>query len=326
LYYVSIQHQYKVIKQDHMTRIGNISSFLLPYLIIKIRKVKMMSEIQIIVSDSVKNEYKELLHSGLSDYNKFIKGNDESQELTVLLKDVNGQIIGGVNGEILWDYFNINMLWLNEFHRKQGFGSLIINSLFKIIKEKGINNIQVTTNYENIKSFYLSIGFNIIGILNDRPKGFHTYYLYLDIHDFFFTSIDCPLAIDTNPATEDIDIFKTMYKHASNIIFGDQPIKEIYAIALLDQQMIGGISGSISWDWLSVNIYWVSESFRKQKIGTRLLQALEEYCFADGILHIYIGTTDHDAKLFYEKNGYQVFNINKDYPKGYNNYELVKTV
>jgi GNAT superfamily N-acetyltransferase len=80
--------------------------------------------------------------------------------------------------------------------------------------------------------------------------------------------------------------------------------------------VIGGLSGSTYWGWLSIEYLFVPEELRGQKIGERLLVMAEEMAVKRGCKNCYLTTFEFQARTFYEKQGYTVAGRLDDYPPG----------
>jgi GNAT superfamily N-acetyltransferase len=100
------------------------------------------------------------------------------------------------------------------------------------------------------------------------------------------------------------------------------------AIFLKDERgaILGGALGHVWGGWLDLDALWVSELFRGQGYGARLLQAAEEEARAQGCHGVYLTTFSFQARPFYEKFGFGVVANIADYPKGHSYYVLKKTL
>lgn len=96
--------------------------------------------------------------------------------------------------------------------------------------------------------------------------------------------------------------------------------------ALLDNQIIGGIIAHKKMEWLDIDILFVDENFRENKIGSHLINKAIEYCKEEGLIGIHLYTLDFQAKGFYEKKGLKLIAEIKDWPKGITRYEFIKYV
>ncbi|MBR3360702.1 MAG: GNAT family N-acetyltransferase [Lachnospiraceae bacterium] len=80
------------------------------------------------------------------------------------------------------------------------------------------------------------------------------------------------------------------------------------------------------WNVVAIDIIWVDEQYRGQGLGSMLLGEVEREAMEKGCHLVHLDTFDFQAKGFYEKNGYSVFGILEDCPKGHIRYYLKKTL
>lgn len=80
------------------------------------------------------------------------------------------------------------------------------------------------------------------------------------------------------------------------------------------------------WNVVAIDIIWVDEQYRGQGLGSMLLGEVEHEAMEKGCHLVHLDTFDFQAKGFYEKNGYSVFGILEDCPKGHIRYYLKKTL
>jgi GNAT superfamily N-acetyltransferase len=100
------------------------------------------------------------------------------------------------------------------------------------------------------------------------------------------------------------------------------------AIFLKDERgaILGGALGHVWGGWLDLDALWVSELFRGQGYGAKLLRAAEEEARAQGCYGVYLTTFSFQARPFYEKFGYEVVANIPDYPKGHSFNVLKKAL
>jgi len=88
---------------------------------------------------------------------------------------------------------------------------------------------------------------------------------------------------------------------------------------------IGGITASYGWQHIHVEFLWVSDTARQAGVGTRLLQAVEEYAKGAACTKILLDTFDFQAPDFYRKHGYEEYGRLIDHPSiGQTHYFFVK--
>ncbi len=100
--------------------------------------------------------------------------------------------------------------------------------------------------------------------------------------------------------------------------------EEIQIVALDDDKFAAGIRAQIDEDTMHVSLLVVVKKYRQQYIGSHLMKMIEDIARHQKVVTIELGTTDFQAKGFYEKNGYQVAYIRPDNPRGFKNYTMVK--
>lgn len=91
-----------------------------------------------------------------------------------------------------------------------------------------------------------------------------------------------------------------------------------------DGKIIGGVTGSMLWHWLFVDILWVDKSLRGSGLGTRLMERFEQEAIKQGCRYSKVGTYDFQALDFYEHLGYKVVGVYEDLPPGHSEYWLRK--
>jgi N-acetylglutamate synthase-like GNAT family acetyltransferase len=89
-----------------------------------------------------------------------------------------------------------------------------------------------------------------------------------------------------------------------------------------DNQLVAGLSGLLSWQWLFVEALWVSDNWRSRGIGRSLLLQAEAHAVTTGCHSVWLDT--FQARDFYQALGYQQFGALDDYPVGQTRYFLRK--
>src|SRR5687768_12650965 len=100
---------------------------------------------------------------------------DEDQLVAVYLRRDDGTIGGGVEANIYWDGIEIELLWMSEELRGAGFGTRLMQEMERQAKEKGAGIAFLKTG--EARKFYESLGYEVFGILEDRPIDTKLYYM-----------------------------------------------------------------------------------------------------------------------------------------------------
>jgi GNAT superfamily N-acetyltransferase len=108
-------------------------------------------------------------------------------------------------------------------------------------------------------------------------------------------------------------------------VAGEDHYRRFSIVARNEQnEPIGGLLGTTYYDWLGVDILWLTESVRGQGIGSAVLAAAEDEARKRGCRHVHLDTLEFQARGFYEKHGYTVFGELPDCPPGYMRYYMKK--
>lgn len=100
---------------------------------------------------------------------------DEDQLVAVYLRRDDGTIGGGVEANIYWDGVEIELLWVSEELRGAGFGTRLMQEVEQQAKGKGAGIAFLKTGES--RKFYESLGYEVFGILEDRPIGTKLYHM-----------------------------------------------------------------------------------------------------------------------------------------------------
>lgn len=136
--------------------------------------------INYIIEESTKDEYG-LVDDGIVEFNlSKVPFTQEPPYISInrVIKDLNGEVLAGINSLLYcWNCLYVDVLWVKEQYRKEGYGSVLLNEVEKIAKEKGCNLIHLDTFDFQAKDFYLKNGYEVFGILEDCPMEHKRYYM-----------------------------------------------------------------------------------------------------------------------------------------------------
>ena len=86
----------------------------------------------------------------------------------------------------------------------------------------------------------------------------------------------------------------------------------------------GCVARMYCWNVAYIDSLWVDSKYRGNGLGARLLAEIEKTAKAKGCYLIHLDTFDFQAKEFYEKQGYAVFGVLENCPKGHCRYYFTK--
>ena len=128
---------------------------------------------------------------------------------------------------------------------------------------------------------------------------------------------DYTISVETTVTAEDRRVVSNgLTEHALPITRA--PGFEPLAVFARDRErkILAGVIGTVNWNWLHVNLMWVSESLRRTGVGRRLMGEIERVAIERGCTHAHLDTFSYQARPFYERLGYRVFGVLDDYPPG----------
>ena len=117
------------------------------------------------------------VREALAQYNEAHVGPDGHLPLSLVEYDADGNIIGGILGGTYWGWLYIDILWVQEDHRSKGIGSRLLSGAEAAAVCRGCHHVHLDTMSWQAPDFYLKHGYEVIGILDDIPKGNKKYLL-----------------------------------------------------------------------------------------------------------------------------------------------------
>lgn len=115
------------------------------------------------------------------EFNKYAKKNEvvcNYKMFAFIAKDDEGNFLGIITGNTYYEEVHIEDLIVLEEYRKQHIGSRLINAVEEYFKDKGFENINLTTYGFQAPRFYEKCGFKIEFIRkNKKDSKLNKYYL-----------------------------------------------------------------------------------------------------------------------------------------------------
>jgi len=97
----------------------------------------------------------------------------------------------------------------------------------------------------------------------------------------------------------------------------------VYSRAANDD-IIGGLIGITFGRWLHISEFWVSEEYRYQSIGSKILHAAETEASARNCVGVTLDTYSFQSLDFYLKHGYEQFGRLSGYADKFDRHYLQK--
>ena len=100
--------------------------------------------------------------------------------LNLFVRDVHGNLIGGLTASTFWGWLAIDDLWLDESIRGQDIGTELMKKAEAEAIGRGCTSAQLSTFSFQAKGFYEKLGYRVIGALEDYPPGETFYWMRRD--------------------------------------------------------------------------------------------------------------------------------------------------
>lgn len=136
-----------------------------------------MTDVTITVESVPRQADIDALADGLSAHTIPIVGRPGFDEIGVFARDESGRLVGGVYGQINWNWLQVSLLWVNDEQRGTGLGSDLMNRLEALATEQGCARAHVDTFSFQARPFYERLGYEVFAKLDDYPPGHCRYYL-----------------------------------------------------------------------------------------------------------------------------------------------------
>src|SRR5688572_23134406 len=118
-----------------------------------------------------------VLTQGIIDYASIKKGHKPMEPFAFFMRDDNGNIVAGCNGNIGYDWVYVDQLWVAEFLRGKGYGSQLMRAAEEWGIKKGCIWAAVNTMDWEAPEFYKKLGYQIEFERHGLAKNSVFYYL-----------------------------------------------------------------------------------------------------------------------------------------------------
>ena len=105
----------------------------------------MDNDYQIAYVDKPEESAWGIIGRGISQYNKQQAGDNKFQRLCYVLQAPDETIVGGVIGETYWDWFYVDLLWVEEELRGRGYGHHLLVKAEEEARRRGAAHAYLDT-------------------------------------------------------------------------------------------------------------------------------------------------------------------------------------
>jgi GNAT superfamily N-acetyltransferase len=121
-----------------------------------------------------------IIGRGVGNYNQQTAGEDHFRRLCFGIHDQDGELAAGVLAEVYWNWLHIDLLWVREDLRRQGYGGQLLETIEKAAVDLGARSAYLDTFSFQAPDFYKKRGYRVFGELEDFPSGHNRFFLRKD--------------------------------------------------------------------------------------------------------------------------------------------------
>ena len=137
----------------------------------------MPDHYSITVTDKPDPAETQFVEDGMLAYNLQYAPPYNHQRLAVFLYADDGTLCGGALGHTWWGWLRIDMVWLNEALRGQGWGTHLMQAAEGEAIRRGCHHAFLDTMSFQALPFYLRLGYEVFAHLDDLPTGHQMYFM-----------------------------------------------------------------------------------------------------------------------------------------------------
>lgn len=280
----------------------------------------------------------EIVKKGLEEHNKQHPNGEldiPTPDISLILKDKVGQIIGGVITSMLVGVMHLEVLWVDKKHRRKGYGRALVLEAERIGKKKGYTASQTWTFSFQAPEFYQSIGYKVLGIFDGYIGDITEYVLMkrLDTNNHILSEANrqekTEFSIYEDSTEESMKVLQTglheyVLEHIGELRKKNPGIQINLILKNEEGQVVGGLNGSSILKAIYIDQLWIDERYRGQGYGKELMMAAERIAQKDGCISSLAMVYSFQSPEFFQKLGYEIFGVSDGYPKPIKEYYFIK--
>jgi GNAT superfamily N-acetyltransferase len=131
----------------------------------------------VVFDPDVAADVRDTVRAIVDNYNVAMTGQAEWYPVVFLLKHEDGEILGGLLGDIWAGWLKIRTLALAAPARGHGFGTELMKRAETYAVERGCTDAFLDTFSFQARPFYEKLGYRVFGTLENHPAGHQHYFM-----------------------------------------------------------------------------------------------------------------------------------------------------
>lgn len=136
-----------------------------------------MPHLHITSEPDAPDEQRALLSDAIHANDIAAAGDTAGPPIVLFLRDEAGAIRGGLLGDVWGGGAHLDILWVDESLRGQGYGSALLAMAEDEARAQGCHFIFLDSHSYEAPDFYRRHGYEVFGVLDDYPQGYQCYFL-----------------------------------------------------------------------------------------------------------------------------------------------------
>jgi len=126
------------------------------------------------------DELKQIV-DGVREYNRTVTGKERPRAVACFLRDDQGRIVGGAQGDLWGASVHIAGMWVAEGHRGKGHGSALLTAVENYAARHGCVLAYLETTSFQARPFYEGLGYRVFGELTGIAENCTMFFLRKDL-------------------------------------------------------------------------------------------------------------------------------------------------
>jgi GNAT superfamily N-acetyltransferase len=135
-----------------------------------------MSKPQIEIDENPNPDDFRLVLEGVRKFNREQTGNERPRPVACFLRQ-DGRIVGGVQGNLWGRSMHIDVLWVDELHRGEGYGAKLMAAVEEYAAARDHPLVYLETTSFQALPFYRKLGYEVFGELPEISRGHSLFFL-----------------------------------------------------------------------------------------------------------------------------------------------------
>ncbi|MGY5879885.1 MAG: GNAT family N-acetyltransferase [Candidatus Thorarchaeota archaeon] len=252
--------------------------------------------------------------------------------LSLVLKDHEGTIVGGILTSTLYWTQYLEVLWVDEKYRGLGYGRDLVLEAHRLGKIQGCISSHTYTFSWQAPDFYQAVGYKLIATYDGYVEGIKEHILMKRLE-----------TVDEDPPKENPNRFaivgdsteesqtivrkglgSNFNKHVSQVQEEYPHTGFNFVLKNGDGEVIGGINGYTTLGTMFTEGLWVAEPYRGLGYGRDLLSQAEKLAKERRCIASQSACFSFQNLEFFKKYGYSFYGHTDAYPNGVKEYFLIK--